>query len=122
MGQSRRALTAPRSLPDPLLTHSLLRLPRSSGPWYTPELSYNPSIHTLKAFQQHQAIASPTDRPPAMHQDLTRFFKPPAEVVEATKGLGKRVADVLDLRPGESPDRSLLLGRRRSAACETDPP
>jgi hypothetical protein len=91
-------------------------LTRDSSPWYTPELSYNPTIHTLKAFQQHQALASPNDPLPPMHAYLTRYLKPPAEVTEATKGLGKRVADAFDLRPGTSDS----LVRFQRSGCLTD--
>lgn len=93
--RSRKLLSSP-DIALILRPHSRCR----STPWFTPELSYSPMIHTLKAFQQHQALASPSDPPPAMHSYLTRYLKPPAEVIEATKGLGKRVADAFDLRPG----------------------
>jgi hypothetical protein len=51
-----------------------------------------------------------------MHAYLTRYLKPPAEVTEATKGLGKRVADAFDLRPGTSDS----LVRFQRSGCLTD--
>lgn len=92
-------------LADRLECSSLSREHRDRQPWYDNRMSYNPAVHRIKQAMFHSAVITDLAKHPlpAPHPELTKYLRPPAEVVWHAAEAMKNCKAVMGVQKGMGP-------------------
>jgi ATP-dependent DNA helicase 2 subunit 2 len=78
---------------------------RDRQPWYDNRMSYSPAVHRIKQAMFHSAVITDLAKHPlpAPHPELTKYMRPPAEVVRRATGAMNNCKAAMGVQKGTSP-------------------